>query len=265
MDPTACPRVWGSDPPSLCPARPGAPAAAGLVLPPPTPPVCSRLWWAWALRVPGPGCSPRGPAREREPVPASCCGAEGPGLALSWAAPLLPKWPLRQAVPGQRSRHPPSAGPTSGPVYAGGSRALLREPRVGDPAPTSRSLVIRTWSMYVRPHSWGSGVADPRLQGNPGVWRPDGVESPSVSWERGLGPCSGGVRPLSVGAEADGSPQPTGVCVVVSCDSETSRAVLRERATPGPGLIPGLGRSPGGGRGSPLRSSCLENPMDRGA
>ena len=30
------------------------------------------------------------------------------------------------------------------------------------------------------------------------------------------------------------------------------------------GLIPGLGRSPGGGSGSPLQYSCLENPMDRG-
>ena len=29
--------------------------------------------------------------------------------------------------------------------------------------------------------------------------------------------------------------------------------------------IPGLGRSPGGGRGNPLQCSCLENPMDRGA
>ena len=31
------------------------------------------------------------------------------------------------------------------------------------------------------------------------------------------------------------------------------------------GLILGLGRSPGGGRGSPLQYSCLENPVDRGA
>ena len=30
------------------------------------------------------------------------------------------------------------------------------------------------------------------------------------------------------------------------------------------GLIPGLGRSPGG-HGNPLQSSCLGNPMDRGA
>ena len=29
--------------------------------------------------------------------------------------------------------------------------------------------------------------------------------------------------------------------------------------------IPGSGRSPAGGRGSPLQCSCLENPMDRGA
>ena len=31
------------------------------------------------------------------------------------------------------------------------------------------------------------------------------------------------------------------------------------------GLIPGSGRSPGGGRGNPPQYSCLENPMDRGA
>ena len=31
------------------------------------------------------------------------------------------------------------------------------------------------------------------------------------------------------------------------------------------GLIPGSGRSPGGGHGNPLQYSCLENPMDRGA
>ena len=31
-----------------------------------------------------------------------------------------------------------------------------------------------------------------------------------------------------------------------------------------PGLIPGLGRSPGEGNGNPLQCSCLENPMDRG-
>ena len=32
-----------------------------------------------------------------------------------------------------------------------------------------------------------------------------------------------------------------------------------------PSLIPGSGRSPGGGNGNPLQYSCLENPMDRGA
>ena len=31
------------------------------------------------------------------------------------------------------------------------------------------------------------------------------------------------------------------------------------------GLVPGLGRPPGGGNGNPLQYSCLENPMDRGA
>ena len=32
-----------------------------------------------------------------------------------------------------------------------------------------------------------------------------------------------------------------------------------------PGLIPGLGRSPGEGNGNSLQYSCLENSMDGGA
>ena len=31
------------------------------------------------------------------------------------------------------------------------------------------------------------------------------------------------------------------------------------------GLTPGLGRSPGEGKGKPLQYSCLENPTERGA
>ena len=31
------------------------------------------------------------------------------------------------------------------------------------------------------------------------------------------------------------------------------------------GMIPGSGRSPGGGKGNPLQYSHLENPMDQGA
>ena len=31
------------------------------------------------------------------------------------------------------------------------------------------------------------------------------------------------------------------------------------------GLIPGLGRSPGGGNGNPFQHSCLEKSMNRGA
>ena len=31
------------------------------------------------------------------------------------------------------------------------------------------------------------------------------------------------------------------------------------------GSIPGSGRSPGGGHGSPLQDSCLQNPMDSAA
>ena len=31
------------------------------------------------------------------------------------------------------------------------------------------------------------------------------------------------------------------------------------------GLMPGSGRSPGGGNGNPLQNSCWDNTMDRGA
>ena len=49
------------------------------------------------------------------------------------------------------------------------------------------------------------------------------------------------------------------VAVVVK-DLPTNARDIRDT-----GLIPGLGRSPGGGYGNPLQYSCLENPMDRGA
>ena len=41
-------------------------------------------------------------------------------------------------------------------------------------------------------------------------------------------------------------------------------AVVKSPPAGDPGLIPGSGRSPGGGNGNPLQYSCLENSMDRG-
>ena len=41
--------------------------------------------------------------------------------------------------------------------------------------------------------------------------------------------------------------------------------VCNARAEGDAGLIPGSGRSPGGGDGNPLQYSCLENPVNRGA
>ena len=53
---------------------------------------------------------------------------------------------------------------------------------------------------------------------------------------------------------------------------EASQAALvvknppaNEGDTRNTGLIPGLGRSPGGGHGNPRQSSCLEKSTDRGA
>ena len=59
---------------------------------------------------------------------------------------------------------------------------------------------------------------------------------------------------------------------VCSCAIQASQVVLVVKNMPANagdtrdmGLIPGLGRSPGGGHGNPLLYSCLENPMDIGA
>ena len=48
----------------------------------------------------------------------------------------------------------------------------------------------------------------------------------------------------------------------LSCSSYDKESACNEGD---PGLIPGLGRSPGEGNDNPLQYSCLENPMDRGA
>ena len=54
--------------------------------------------------------------------------------------------------------------------------------------------------------------------------------------------------------------------VLQSFPSFTGSAVKNPPANAGDaGLIPGLGRSPGGGNGNSLQCSCLGNPMDRGA
>ena len=44
----------------------------------------------------------------------------------------------------------------------------------------------------------------------------------------------------------------------------TKESACHAGATGDMGLIPGLGRSPGGEYGNPLQYSCLENPIDRG-
>ena len=58
----------------------------------------------------------------------------------------------------------------------------------------------------------------------------------------------------------------------LQCDSEVYVVVLVVKNLPAnagdirdAGLIPGSGRSPGGGQGNALQYSCLENPVDRGA
>ena len=61
-----------------------------------------------------------------------------------------------------------------------------------------------------------------------------------------------------VGHDWATSPSPSGGSVgkECACNAGDTEAI---------GLIPGSGRSSGGGHGNPLQFSCLENPVDRGA
>ena len=57
-----------------------------------------------------------------------------------------------------------------------------------------------------------------------------------------------------------------GICDIVMWGFPGGTVVKNPPANAGDvGLIPGSGRSPGGGNGNPLQYSCLENPMERGA
>ena len=65
-----------------------------------------------------------------------------------------------------------------------------------------------------------------------------------------------------------GSSQPrdqTGVSCIASVFPGGSEVKASACNAGGLGSIPGSGRSPGEGNGTPLRYSCLENPMDVGA
>ena len=53
--------------------------------------------------------------------------------------------------------------------------------------------------------------------------------------------------------------------LAVSCFPGASDGRASVCSTGDLGSIPGLGRSPGEGNGSPRQFSCLENPMDGGA
>ena len=51
----------------------------------------------------------------------------------------------------------------------------------------------------------------------------------------------------------------------IPCGSAVRNPPANAEDTGDTGLIPGLGRPPGGQNHNPLQYSCLENPMDRGA
>ena len=113
--------------------------------------------------------------------------------------------------------------------------------------------------------------------------QPHGLYSPWNSPGQNTGDLPNpGIKPRSPTMQVDSSPaEPQGkplflkinshiffnLCRVLQAfPSFTGSAVKNPPANAGDaGLIPGLGRSPGGGNGNSLQCSCLGKPMDRGA
>ena len=86
-------------------------------------------------------------------------------------------------------------------------------------------------------------------------------------WTGLLCPLSGdlpdaGIEPVSPALQAGYLPSepPRASQVVLVVKNLSANTDLRDM-----GLIPGSGRSPRGGNGTPLQYSCQKNPMDRGA
>ena len=166
------------------------------------------------------------------------------------ATPGAP-WSAEEAAPALRG--PPRPPPTP-------RRSRLSAPPAGLPAPTSPpvSCMAAVPRLQLHPRVPGLGVARPLrerlkyccsfLKHRP---RPTRLRK-QVRWSRPADGVSVGSREMSLPSTVRGFP----------CSSVGKESACHARD---PGLIPGSGRSPGGGNGNPLQYFCLENPMDRGA
>ena len=131
----------------------------------------------------------------------------------------------------------------------------------------------------------GSGRAGPAGESPAGeIWkvscvgRERGAEKPQVAGEAWRAPGRKGALSQAVGLQgqflSDCSLLPSTYTkhpqrpkgFLGGSVEKNSRANARRhrRLVSSQGLIPGSGRSPGGGSGNPLQYSCLETPMDRG-
>lgn len=171
----------------------------------------------------GLGCSPRGPAWEREPV-CRVLRCRGPGSCPVLGLPhFFPSGPYGRQFPASVPATRPQLGPRLAlfmrvvPELYSASPGL--EPLLPPPTPSPLEFGARTRVLTAGALEW----LTPGCRATQGCGGQIGVESPSVSWERGLGPCSGGVRPLSVGAAGAavfagrGRREPTADWCVCSC------------------------------------------------
>ena len=94
----------------------------------------------------------------------------------------------------------------------------------------------------------------PLKKWNPNNWAPYSWET-SRRVEQGIQTFEHGWSPRSTESFLQ---------LLYSFDSDGKESACNAGDVRDAGLIPGLGRSPGGGNGNPFQYSCLENPMDRG-
>ena len=106
-----------------------------------------------------------------------------------------------------------------------------------------------------------------RVKVGVGVGRRDGgprheMGDPGMSWAIRRGQKCAGVPPLGINYSDSILENHVTYCVGLPCNSDSKESTCNAGNLDS---ISGSGRSPGGGYGHPLKYSCLENPMDRGA
>ena len=211
------------------------------------------------------------------------CPWDSPGPSLPSGPAGFPEGARRQSLPGKRSCHQrrPQAEAVSCDPVAEEFRDSQREhppqqsPQGGDPELSegredSRGAVLSPQALLRKPHRGSTAwtlTGGPRARergaraSGSNTALPHCFRGPLVQFSR-----KAWSRPHRLPVRSPPAYRQAVTDCICRCVERTqaSQAALLVKNPPARFDL-GPGRPPGGGKGSPLQCSCLENPMDRGA